>query len=211
MSGSCDCSCSFSRCFPLSVLPVVKSFPSISSLRVSQRVNPTRITAHQSIDFFVTVIMVVANQLFQSQQANRPTNIEPSFPDPLDAAAALDARCLQTFADTGDFSEWCVCNDASAEHLAKNSRQLLLLDPLKKRKKITCKSRRVRRQCRDNGHNAASAPRGRPMLRGAMSSPEQTLCNHRFVVDSGNSVIFLKPMPWAAFFSWRRVPVQVAI
>ena len=30
-----------------------------------------------------------------------------------------------------------------------------------------------------------SAPHGNPTLRGTISSPERSLCNHRFVVDSG--------------------------
>ena len=47
-------------------------------------------------------------------------------------------------------------------------------------------SRNVRRQMqRTTRHKRASAPRGRPTLRGTMSSPERNLCNSCFVVDSG--------------------------
>ena len=49
------------------------------------------------------------------------------------AAAALDARCVQTFANTGDRATWCDCNDASNNHLGKNTRLMLSLDPHKPR------------------------------------------------------------------------------
>ena len=48
------------------------------------------------------------------------------------AAAAVDARCLQTFANTGDCTTWCVCKGASNKHLGKITR-LISSDPLNKR------------------------------------------------------------------------------
>ena len=54
---------------------------------------------------------------------------------------------------------------------------------------------------KDMIHKPASAPRGRPMLRDAMSPSERSLCNHRFVVECGTpSVVamFLAPKPRVA-------------
>ena len=47
----------------------------------------------------------------------------------LDAAAApLDARCLQTFANTGDCAARCACNDASNKHHGNITRLILSSD-----------------------------------------------------------------------------------
>ena len=53
-------------------------------------------------------------------------------------------------------------------------------------------------------HKPPSAPRGRPMLRDAMSPSERSVCNHRFVVDCGKIsviAIFLAPKPRVAMRS----------
>ena len=46
------------------------------------------------------------------------------------AAAALDARSLQTSANSGDSAAWCVFNNANKKHLGKNTRLILSLSPL---------------------------------------------------------------------------------
>ena len=104
------------------------------------------------------------------------------------AAAALDARCLQTFANTGDCAARCVCNHTSNENLGKNTRLILSVVSLKNQQ-ITRNSRAVRRQ--------------KKTLCDTISPPERSLCSHRFVDDGKPSIvaISLLPMHWALILS----------
>ena len=89
----------------------------------------------------------------------------------MDAAAALlDARCLNTFANTGDCAAWRVCNDANNKPLGKNTRLISSLDPLKNKQTT---------------HMSRYGDETQTTLRAAWSPSERGLCNHRFVVDCG--------------------------
>ena len=121
----------------------------------------------------------------------------------LDAtAAALDARRLPTFANTGD----CATRLGIQALISICGTSTLLIsssDPLNKRTNHTQFERYQTRNTRNTRHTPASVPRGRP-LRDATSPSERSLRSQRFVVASGTpsaAAIFLAQEPRVAMRS----------
>ena len=116
------------------------------------------------------------------------------------AAAALDAGCLQTFANTGD----CIQHGSTEIQalMSAAARTRSSLQPWTHGRDTQMTRREMRNM--QGKHDAHTSLCSRPILRDATSPSERSLCNHRFVVDSGTpsaSAIFLLPRPWAALFS----------
>ena len=118
------------------------------------------------------------------------------------AAAALDARRLQTFANTGDCAAWVNRNPGVDERCGTNALLIAAVD--QQTRGTHNNSRNVGQITRETRHTPASAPRGRPMLRDAMSPSERSLHSQRLGVASGTpsaAAIFLLPNPRVAMRS----------
>ena len=96
------------------------------------------------------------------------------------AAAALDARRLQTFSDTSDRATWLKRNPGVDERCGTNALLFTAMD--QQTRSTHDNSCDVGQNTRNKTHRPASAPRGRPMLRDAMSPSERSLRSQRFVV-----------------------------
>ena len=121
------------------------------------------------------------------------------------AAALLDARCLQTFANTGDCAAWRVCNDANNKHLGKNTRLSSPLDPLFSNKPRTCRD--LDGEQKMTRRKPASAPRGR-----RPSAASATTASSSTAAGPEGSTIFLSCCPRLGlpFFRWRTVLLRIA-
>ena len=104
------------------------------------------------------------------------------------------------FADTSDRATWLNRNPSVDERCGRNALPFTAMDQQTRGTHDT--PRDVSRNMqKDMTHKPISAPRGRPMLRDAMSPSESSLCNHRFVVDCGKPsvvAIFLATKPRVA-------------
>ena len=86
------------------------------------------------------------------------------------AAAALDARRLQTYANTGDCAAWVNKNPGVGERCGTNALLITAMD--QQTRGTHNNSSDVGQITRKTRHTTASAPRGRPTLRDAMSPSE---------------------------------------
>ena len=122
----------------------------------------------------------------------------------------LRSRHLQTFANTGDCAAWVNRNPDVDERGGTNALLFTAMD--KQTRGTHNNSSDVGQITRETRHKPASTPRGRPMLRDALSPSERSLRSQRFVVASGTpnaAAIFLLPNPRVAMRSMaKRSPVD---
>ena len=146
-----------------------------------------------------------------------PASLANAPPSPACArwsCSAPDARCLQSFANTGDGATWHACDGASDERCGTNAFLITATDPLTKRTNHAqferCETKHAKGQ---DTQTSLLSPRGRPMLRDAMSPSLRSLCSHCCVVDSGTPstpAIFLFRSLASPCAPWRNAPLWIA-
>ena len=150
-----------------------------------------------TLDFQVGLHEVQRAQC-RTHPCQRPSPLAWSFATP-------SVATVSTFANTGDCAR--LNRNPGVHQCGTTALLVVAMVPQTKTHRSCVFSRDDETRKEDMTHTPGSAPRGRPMLRDAMSPSERSLRSQRCVVDSGTpsaSAIFLLPRPCVAMRSAKR-------
>ena len=127
-------------------------------------------------------------------------------------AAALDARCLQTSANSGDRAAWRVCNEASDRRCGTKTFFLLSSCPLKTHESLI--DGKMDREQNTTSHKPASALRLRCVVAPRCATPfrppsaaSATIASSLRAACPARSRLAWLPCLGLSSFRWRRVPL----